>query len=46
MAFDRAADPTPLDLPAGLIQLEIGVREPGTKLDRLWLTADAEAEPE
>ena len=46
VAFDRAAEPTPLDLPAGLIRLEIRVREPGTKLDRLWLTADTEAEPE
>ncbi|HUT89798.1 MAG TPA: hypothetical protein VMY37_09895 [Thermoguttaceae bacterium] len=46
LALDRAKAPTPLDLPAGPVRLQLHVREPGTKIDRLFLTTDPAAEPE
>jgi hypothetical protein len=46
VAADRASEPMPLDLPAGLVRIEFQVREPGTKIDRLFLTPDAGAVPE
>ncbi len=37
--------PTPLELPAGTVSLQIRVREGGTRLDRLFLTADPKDRP-
>ncbi|MFM8494141.1 MAG: hypothetical protein ACKOEM_01260 [Planctomycetia bacterium] len=37
--------PTPLDLPAGEVQLTVLPREVGTRLDALWLTTDPAARP-
>ncbi|MBN2449062.1 MAG: hypothetical protein JXR77_01655 [Lentisphaeria bacterium] len=34
-----------LDLPEGLVLIEILCREDGTKIDQIWLTADAERTP-
>jgi hypothetical protein len=46
LSFDRAKEPAALDLSAGLVRLRFRVREPGTRIDRLFLTSDPEAEPE
>jgi hypothetical protein len=35
----------PISLPAGTVNLQIRVREAGTKIDRLFLTPQAAAEP-
>jgi hypothetical protein len=45
VALDGARGPAPLDLPAGDVRLTVGCRERGTKLDALWLTADADGRP-
>lgn len=37
--------PTPLDLPAGEVQLTVLPREVGTQLDALWITTDPTARP-
>ncbi|MCC7492592.1 MAG: hypothetical protein IT204_09610 [Fimbriimonadaceae bacterium] len=37
--------PVVLDLPAGAVQLELSVREDGTKVDRLFVTSDAARRP-
>jgi len=46
LQLDKAKDPTPLELAAGTCRLQIRTREPGTKLDRLFLTADPNQKPE
>ena len=46
VAFDRSKQPAPLDLEAGPVELRFRVRESGTKIDRLFLTSDANAKPE
>jgi hypothetical protein len=46
LAVGTPPTPTPLDLPAGLVWLQIRPRQPGTKIDRLFLTNDADARPE
>ncbi len=46
LKFNRAAAPTPLELPVGRSTLHFRVREAGTKIDRLFLTNDAEQLPE
>jgi hypothetical protein len=38
--------PTPVDLPAGRAWLQLRTREPETKIDRLMLTPDGDAQPE
>ena len=45
VTHDRSKTAAPIDLPAGLVQLQVGVREPGTKVDRLFLTSDSGAKP-
>jgi hypothetical protein len=46
VAFDKAKEPTPLELPAGLCRLVLTVREPGARIDRLFITSDPNAAPE
>ncbi len=46
LALGKSKGPTPVDLPAGLAWLQIRTREPGTKIDRLLLTPDADDRPE
>ncbi|MHB1037600.1 MAG: carbohydrate-binding protein [Pirellulales bacterium] len=41
----KSRTPTALSLPAGLCRLELLVREPGTRIDRVWLTSVANEEP-
>lgn len=43
--LDRAKAPTPIELPAGPTRLEFRPREPGTKIDRLLITADPNYRP-
>lgn len=42
----KDSGPTPVDLLPGLSWLQFRTREPDTKIDRLFLTPDAEARPE
>ncbi|MBI5684777.1 MAG: hypothetical protein HZC54_06830 [Verrucomicrobia bacterium] len=42
---ERMKSPVPLTLPAGPVSLQLRVREAGTKIDRLFLTPQAAAEP-
>ena len=46
VAFDKAKDPAQFPLPAGRTPLQFRVREPGTKLDRVFITRDPAASPE
>jgi len=46
VALNKAEQPTPLELPAGLCRLRLHAREPGTKIDRLLLTPDPNETPE
>jgi hypothetical protein len=46
LTLGKTQTPTPIDLPAGLSWLQFRAREPGTKIDRLLLTPDANARPE
>jgi hypothetical protein len=41
----EAPGPTPLALPAGEVMLRFRAREDGTKIDRLYLSADPKVEP-
>jgi hypothetical protein len=43
--LSKPAGPTPLNLPAGRCYLHFLAREPGTKLDALFLTPNAEEQP-
>jgi hypothetical protein len=45
MCLDKSKTPTPLELSAGVCQLQLRVREAGTKIDRLFLTSDPKAKP-
>lgn len=45
MALNRASEPTPLQLPAGEVSLQLRVREDGTKIDRLFITPQTGEEP-
>jgi hypothetical protein len=46
LAMGKSKTPTPVDLPLGLSWLQFRTREPDTKIDRLFLTPDANARPE
>lgn len=46
VAIGGTREPTPLDLPRGDVQLTIFAREPGTRLDKLWLTSEPGGRPE
>ena len=46
MTLDLAKQPTPLELSAGAANLVLGVREPGTKIDRLFITSNKNDVPE
>jgi hypothetical protein len=46
LTLGKNPTPTPVDLPAGRAWLQLRTREPGTKIDRLMLTPDADAQPE
>ena len=43
--LDRAAAPTPLDLPAGPIEVRLEPREPGAAVDAVWITGDPAGRP-
>lgn len=43
--LQRDKFPTPLDLPAGLCLVELRRREPGAKIDQLFLTTEAKEKP-
>jgi len=45
MTLNRTQEPTPLTLPEGEVSLQLRVREDGTKIDRLFITPDADREP-
>lgn len=45
LRLDRDPGPTPLRLPAGEIALQLLVREDGTAVDRLYITADPDDRP-
>ena len=44
--LEQADAPTPLMLPAGEIRLQLRAREDGTRIDRLFLTPDANQSPQ
>lgn len=46
LTLDRSETPTPFHLPRGESRLQLRVREDGTKIDRLYITPDAEDTPE
>jgi len=46
LALGKGKTPTPVDLRPGLSWLQFRAREPATKIDRLFLTPDANARPE
>lgn len=46
VAFGRSRAPTPLELLAGEVDLQLRVREDGTKIDRLFITADDTQKPQ
>jgi hypothetical protein len=46
LMLDKAKTATALDLPAGIVNVQLQVRETGTKIDRLFLTADAKEKPQ
>jgi len=46
VTFEGERTPAKLPLPAGEVFLQVLVREDGAKLDRLFLTSDANAKPE
>jgi hypothetical protein len=46
VGLEKSKTPAPLELPAGIIHLQFTPRENGTKIDRLFLTADPQAKPE
>ncbi|HYW78296.1 MAG TPA: hypothetical protein VE890_01925, partial [Thermoguttaceae bacterium] len=46
VTLDLAGAPTVFDLPAGRSSLQFRVREPGTRIDRLYLTTDPNRKPE
>ncbi len=46
VAFDKAKEPAQFTLPAGRTPLQFRVREPGTQLDRVFITRDPDASPE
>jgi hypothetical protein len=45
LSLNRAKTPEPLNLPAGPCRILLRPREPGTKLDRLWLGTDPADRP-
>jgi hypothetical protein len=45
VTLEKTKPPMPISLPAGTVNLQIRVREAGTKIDRLFLTPQAAAEP-
>jgi hypothetical protein len=45
VSLAKSKTPTPLSLPAGICHLQLQAREPGVKLDRLFLAADPGAQP-
>ena len=45
ITLNRAQELTPLALPVGEVRLQLRVREDGTKIDRLFITTDADKEP-
>lgn len=45
LRLDKSKTPTPLSLTAGICQLQLRVREVGTKIDRLFLTSDPQEKP-
>ncbi|MCX6910647.1 MAG: hypothetical protein NTY01_21760 [Verrucomicrobia bacterium] len=45
VTLERTKPPMPIALPAGSVSLQLRVREAGTKIDRLFLTPQAAAEP-
>jgi hypothetical protein len=46
VSLEKSQQPTPWELPAGPCILQLQVREPGAKIDRLMLTSDADQQPE
>jgi hypothetical protein len=46
LALGKNKGPTPVDLPAGPAWLQTRTREPGTKIDRLMLTPNANERPD
>jgi hypothetical protein len=46
VGLNRSRQPTPFDLPGGKVRLSFRVREAGTKIDRLFLSADPGGKPE
>lgn len=46
VAFDKAKEPAQFHLPAGRTPLQFRVREPGTQLDRVFITRDPDARPD
>jgi hypothetical protein len=45
VTLEKTKSPMPLSLPAGPVSLQLRVREAGTKIDRIFLTPQAAAEP-
>ena len=45
VSLNAARGPEPLPLPAGLVNLQLRVREDGTQIDRLFLTASQDERP-
>mgnify|MGYP006268277343 CR=1 FL=1 len=45
LRLEHAAAPTPLDLPAGSVELSFEPREAGSAVDALWMTTDPDAHP-
>ena len=45
VTLERTKSPMPITLPAGPVSLQLRVREAGTKIDRMFITSEAAAEP-
>ena len=45
LMLDKAKTATALDLPVGIVNVQLQVRETGTKIDRLFLTPNADETP-
>lgn len=45
VSLDRQTSPTPIVLPSGGVSLQLRTREDGTKVDRLYITPDADDRP-